>query len=219
MKTLFKTALILSVIALAGCSKNESREAPIPFYNETSPLYQQCLFMENGKYDLNGDHVLTQEEAKKIKTLVIDQNNRKIKSFEGINLLTGLEYLEYYYLDGQINTTLSLPNLKTFSCWVANPNNIYQTSEIRFNCPNLEQLTAQGTIRDINISQCPVLKTLYISCSSMQILDISNNKVLNSIEFNIHNFGFFHTLYVWTGFDKEALEKFVIGSEVTIIEK
>lgn len=153
MKTLFKTAFILSVIALAGCSKNESGEEIVPFAKTNKPLYDAIWragqpYSSICNYDDNRDGKLSVAEIAAIRELEING------------------YWEYF---GGKNQEYFFNVLKSFQGFE------YLTSLFDFKCHNIHAT-------DIDFSKCTALQNVKITDCRFAQLDFSKCILLNNIE-------------------------------------
>ena len=208
MKTLFKTALILSVIALVGCSKSDNPNDPVPFTNNTS--FHNCLLTKNrGAFDLNGDGIIDASEAAAITDFEIASND-EVTSLEGINALTHLRAFSLFKpLTTPIN--IDIDSMRTIRIRPG-------VTTVRISGKKVNFVETSGNITALDVTGCPELTKLDVMSDNLKSIDVSNNKKLTYIYVSAWGICTFETLYVWEGFNRDSMEKLYLKTGVIVTD-
>lgn len=130
------------------------------------------------RYDLNRDGEIDQSEADKVSTIIIGNNNLKIRSAADISLFRNVQSV---VLDGSIILDIDVKNLdylNLFSCVGCNLRT--------FKSENLKNLTdlylsSNKDLQTIDVSALNKLTVLDIKDTSIRKLDISQNPDLSTL--------------------------------------
>ena len=134
---------------------------------------------EIGKFDTDGDGVLSLEEAQAVTEINVDKwyqvVGTPIVSLAGIEYFTSLTYLTCYgnaltEIDVSKNTELTYLHVGTNQLTELDVTKNTKLVDLSFN---------KNPIAEIDLSKCPELETLYFTeCSELTALDVSHNSKL-----------------------------------------
>ncbi|MDR1223700.1 MAG: hypothetical protein LBL07_12615 [Tannerella sp.] len=162
MKTKRFLMILLTVLAIAGCNKNEVEPEIPAIPQEDFPDEEFYNFLlEN--FDTDKDGIISLEEANNVKQ--IDASRHYFKSPEGFEHFPNLEKL----------------NLNNVNC-----DNFFDL-DLSKNT-SLTELDATGTkIKTLNVNNNPLLRVLRIGDSSIETLDVSKNTSVEILDISYNN--------------------------------
>ena len=208
MKILFKTALILSVIALAGCSKSENGHdinSATPF--TTNTLFHDCVLKYSKSFDLNKDGIINDYEASLITDFEVKANDN-VTSLEGINSLTNLRAFSLFKrLTTPIN--IDIDSMRTVRIRPG-------VTTVRISGKKVDFVETSGDITSLDVTGCPNMTKLDVISENLKTLDISKNKKLNYIYITNWDKSVLETLYVWKGFNPDNMDKLYLKTGVIV---
>ncbi|MCS3531889.1 hypothetical protein [Chryseobacterium sp. JUb7] len=189
-KKIFTTLCFVLAVSYASAQKAPVKDKAVE--KETAPkddskflTGKKVTFTDNefkkqivAKYDLNRDGDIDQSEADKVSTIIIGNNNLKIRSAEDINLFRNVQSV---VLDGSIILDIDLKNLdylNLFSCVGCNLRT--------FKSENLKSLTDlylnnNKDLQTIDVSALNKLMVLDIKDTQIKKLDVSQNPDLMTL--------------------------------------